>query len=96
MFQCIDPKHKSYVLPLRAGDQLLCASPPDVELFLKACKAHQFLDIPLCSYSSSGMNFKCNAHGEVGPSISILEADNFVCLSPLHRQRLIERCKGSK
>ncbi len=91
-FQCVSDDHKTgFYLPFDKGTDLLCASPAQTESFLKACKEHHPIDITLCSYRDA--SFLCtNSTGEriiIPPH----EADNYFCLTPRDRARVLERCK---
>lgn len=92
-FQCAyngDAAH-GYFLPLEKGADLLCASPEDTEDFIKACKNHQILPIPLCSLNMPG--FLCTTPSSDHYYLSLPQLDNFVCLSSIDRKRLIQRCQ---
>lgn len=92
-FQCVKQDQKDgYFLPFEKGSDLLCASPSDTEDFMKACKQHNVINITLCSIN--GESFLCKGPGtmDMPYPISQLAGDNFVCLNPQDRKRVIERC----
>lgn len=88
-FQCSkDQGATGQFILFEQGVALECASPEDTEKFLKACKDHKVVEVTICSYSVEKKSFVC----EDGTLISIEKADNYVCLSPKDRTRLLERC----
>ncbi len=89
-FQCATSK-KKFFIPFEKGTQLKCASPADTEALLKACKAHQVMDVTVCSYVEP--RFLCtetngNQYQDIPDHV-----DNYFCLSDKDRKRLFERCK---
>lgn len=89
-FQCSYDGGKGYYISLQAGEGLLCASLADAENVLKACKEHQQLPITLCTYIDP--SFHCVEPNGQDFELGVKDADNFFCLSPKDRRRLLERC----
>jgi hypothetical protein len=73
------------------GIDLICASPQDSEDFLKECKAGKVIEIPLCSYAPHEAAFLCAFYASK-TSLTPEQADNYFCLLPKDRKRLIQRC----
>lgn len=89
VFQCAKGK-SNRALPLAQGVGLKCASPPDTEEFLKACKQGTLLQVTQCVYTDQG--FLCLdilGHQKI---ISISDADNYACLNDQDYKRITERC----
>jgi hypothetical protein len=95
-FQCMNEKSKDgYFLSYRDGAELICASPSDTEVFLKACKKKKLVEVALCSYVESLDKFGCLDLEGNQFEIENPKAENFVCLSLQDRTRLIYRCQDS-
>lgn len=91
-YQCADANQKGYFVRFDDSHDLGCASPGETESFLKACKEKKVLPVTLCSYSIKEAYFRCiEPNGNQYP-LALLDSDNYVCLSSLHRKRVIERC----
>lgn len=94
-FQCADSdsNKKDYFLPLSEGKHLRCMSPEDTESFLKACKQGQVVEGTECIFEE-GNQFVCrDLLGREYPLV-VDEADNFFCVSKLHKERIIDRCEN--
>ncbi len=89
-FQCANSKTKYYIT-FEQGKDLLCASPSDIEDFLKACKDKKVILITLCRFDTP--LFTCTkSPGEQFQDVPE-HMDNYFCLSQKDRKRVIERCK---
>ena len=90
-YQCTDMEEAENLIPfIEDGTDLFCTSPSEVEAFLKACKQHKILETDLCQYQKK--RFACKKPNGQNYHLEIKAADNYVCLSTLHRSRIIERC----
>ncbi len=90
-FQCSYDGGKGYFISLKEGEHLLCASITDAENVLKACKEKKQLPITLCTYIDP--SFHCVEPTGQDFELSVKDADNYFCLSPKDRRRLLERCR---
>jgi hypothetical protein len=78
-------------MSLKDGKKLQCASPEDTEYFFKACKRGEVVEVTQCSFQE-GNQFICkDVMGEIN-SVNIAEMDNYFCVTPQHRKRVIDRC----
>ena len=93
-FECAYKKQSRF-LTYEQGADLICASPQDTELFLKACKKGIYLPITVCSVDIVDINFPKGECTEISGKITyspINDLENWVCLSPQDKERLLERC----
>jgi len=91
-FDCVTyPSTKSF-LPWSLGVFLSCASPEDIEDFLKACESQQILPITTCKLEVNQDKFQCTDPHGFKIEISLDEADNFFCASSLNWTRMKQRC----
>lgn len=90
-FQCVTENGPSSFKPLDQGYDLKCTSPTDFEDALKACRNNQVLSITLCNYAADGI-FHCIDPQYRLFTLTLLQADNYFCLSEQDRQRVIQRC----
>lgn len=90
-FQCGNEK-REWTLPMSDGEHLTCSSVLDTQQFLVNCHKGKIMDIALCNYSVKDGQFNCKDTDGLAFFVSITNADNYVCMSELHRRRVINRC----
>lgn len=92
-FQCADNK-KKWFISIKEGEDLECISPSDLEDFLKACKEdHRAIPVTLCRLDLANNDFECSPPVGVGFIKSIVEVDNYFCVTEQSKKRIIQRCK---
>ena len=90
-FDCANMKDK-WKMSFPEGSKLMCSSPFDTQQFLLNCHKGKIIEIPVCQYSIEKERFECKDIDGMEFIVSILEADNYTCLSESHKQRIINRC----
>ncbi len=85
-------KKKSFI-PLAEGQKLNCASPTELEDFLRACENHKLIDVEICHFNHAEQGFECvNPDDHKSILISVEDADNYFCVSDRDLARIKERC----
>jgi hypothetical protein len=90
-FQCAkEGEQGGSFLTYLQGKDLVCISPGDTELYLKACKAYTVKKVTECTFDV--INFICT--DPTGNQFRLLPADaeNYFCLSHKDKLRLEQRC----
>lgn len=90
-FQCSDTKRK-WSLTLKEGESLVCASPLETQQFLVDCHKGKIRSITKCHYSVDISRFKCVDDDGMEFTMQLGFADNYVCVSELHRTWIENRC----
>lgn len=93
-FQCIKTGEKEgFTLSLDQGEKLICSSPDDTERFLVACReSHVAITVEVCSYQKNDAQFKCTVPGGGVYYARPQLVDNYYCLSPRDRSRVVKQC----
>lgn len=91
-FDCVIYPHTRYYTNYKTGMNLECASPSDVETFLKACKNGKVATITLCQLDAGLSYFHCKDPNGVLFQLALNGADNYFCMNEQDRQRIIQRC----
>jgi hypothetical protein len=92
-FACVTYPDVRSVIPFEEGQNLECMSATDLEQALKACKEHRVKDVTLCSVRLERQDFWCLPPEGNAFFLDYKQVDNYFCLSPKDRRRVLERCK---
>lgn len=92
-FQCSDNGERQFEMPFEKGYNLECSSPEDTEYFLKACKRGEIVEVTECRYKDEE-KFFCVDVTNQSFDMPISLMDNYFCLTPQNRKRVIDRCRS--
>lgn len=82
------PYFRSFDAP--ESSEMICISPSNIEIILKACKKGSQVGFSSCTFKGR-VPYCQDSYGN-SISLSLDQLDNYVCMSPQDRDRLLARC----
>jgi hypothetical protein len=92
VFSCSNLEER-WSLSMEDGKHLICASPLQTQKFLVECHKGRLVKIEQCKYMKTLDKFACMDDERMRFTVPISFANNYICLSELHRERIISRCR---
>lgn len=89
-YQCATYDKDPFFLPFKDARAMECIAPMDLETSLKACKKGKKIEVQVCTISEQDVS--CQSPVATATTKTLSSMDNYFCLTPTDRARLLQRC----